>query len=41
MLILFAAGAAWNWTDALAAAIVGLGVLIAQGVIPMPQRSQT
>ncbi len=39
MLILFAAGGAWNWTHALAAAIVGLGVLIAQGVIPLPQRS--
>ena len=41
MLILFAAGGAWNWTHALAAAIVGLGVLIAQGVIALPERSQT
>lgn len=35
MLILFAMGGAWNWTQAFAAAIVGLGVLIAQGVIPL------
>lgn len=40
MLILFAAGGAWNWTHALAAAIVGLGVLIAQGIIAFPQRGQ-
>ena len=32
MLILFLFGAAWSWPQALAAAIVGLGVLIAQGV---------
>jgi drug/metabolite transporter (DMT)-like permease len=38
MLILFAAGGSWNWTHALAAAIVGLGVLIAQGMIALPQR---
>ncbi len=36
MLILFALGAGWNWTQAFAAAIVGLGVLIAQGIIPLP-----
>lgn len=41
MLILFAAGGSWNWTHALAAAIVGLGVLVAQGLIPLPQRSRT
>ena len=37
MLILFALGAPWNWTQAAAAAIVGLGVLIAQGLIPLPR----
>lgn len=36
MLILFALGSAWNWWQAGAAALVGLGVLIAQGIIPMP-----
>jgi drug/metabolite transporter (DMT)-like permease len=41
MMILFAAGGSWNWTHALAAAIVGLGVLIAQGIISSPQRSTT
>ena len=33
MLILFLFGAAWSWPQALAAAVVGAGVLIAQGVI--------
>ncbi|MDZ4093709.1 MAG: DMT family transporter, partial [Paracoccaceae bacterium] len=33
MLFLFALGGIWNWTQALGAAIVGLGVLIAQGLI--------
>ena len=32
MLILFALGGAWNWTQAAAALVVGVGVLIAQGV---------
>lgn len=36
MLILFAFGAAWNWPQAFAAALVGLGVLIAQGIVPLP-----
>lgn len=36
MLILFALGGAWSWTQAGAAAIVGLGVLVAQGLIPLP-----
>jgi drug/metabolite transporter (DMT)-like permease len=36
MIILFALGAPWNWTQATAAAVVGLGVLIAQGIIPLP-----
>jgi len=41
MLILFAAGGSWNWLHALAAAIVGLGVLIAQGMLPLSRRSTT
>lgn len=41
MLILFAAGGSWNWSHALAAAIVGLGVLIAQGMLPLSRRSTT
>lgn len=36
MLILFAFGAPWNWVQAGAAALVGLGVLVAQGIIPLP-----
>lgn len=35
MAIFFALGAPWNWMQALGAAIVGLGVLIAQGIIPL------
>jgi drug/metabolite transporter (DMT)-like permease len=38
MLILFAFGAAWNWQQALGAAVVGLGVLVAQGIIPLNRR---
>lgn len=34
MIILFAFGAPWNWAQALGAAIVGLGVLVAQGLVP-------
>ena len=34
MLILFALGDPWDWWQALGAAVVGLGVLIAQGLIP-------
>lgn len=30
---LFALGGAWNWAQACAAAVVGLGVLVAQGII--------
>lgn len=33
MVILFALGGVWNWNQALGAAIVGLGVLIAQGLL--------
>jgi len=33
MLILFALGGPWNWTQAAAALLVGVGVLIAQGVL--------
>lgn len=36
MLILFALGGVWSWPQALAAALVGLGVLIAQGMLPLP-----
>ena len=38
MILLFALGAAWNWTQAIGAAIVGLGVLIAQGILALPRR---
>jgi drug/metabolite transporter (DMT)-like permease len=38
MIILFALGGEWRWTQALAAAIVGLGVLVAQGIIPLNRR---
>lgn len=38
MLILFALGGSWDWTQALAAAVVGLGVLIAQGIVPLKRR---
>lgn len=41
MLILFAFGAAWNWQQAFGAAIVGLGVLVAQGIIPLQRRTVT
>ena len=36
MLIVFAFGGAWSWGQAGSAALVGLGVLIAQGLIPLP-----
>lgn len=39
MLILFAFGAGWNWTQALGAAVVGIGVLVAQGLIKIPLRT--
>jgi len=39
MLILYALGGAWDWTQALAAAVVGLGVLIAQGIVPLSWRT--
>jgi drug/metabolite transporter (DMT)-like permease len=38
MLIMFAFGDPWNWTQAFGAAIVGLGVLIAQGIIPLTRK---
>lgn len=41
MLILFAFGAPWNWQQAFGAAIVGLGVLVAQGIIPLQRRAIT
>lgn len=38
MLLLFAMGAPWNNAQALGAAIVGLGVLIAQGMLSRPRK---
>lgn len=38
MLILFALGHPWIWTQVAAAALVGLGVLVAQGIIPLGRR---
>lgn len=38
MLILFMLGAGWSWPQAIAAAVVGLGVLIAQGLL-FPERT--
>jgi uncharacterized membrane protein (DUF485 family) len=35
MIIMFAFGSPWIWTQAIGAAIVGLGVLVAQGIIPL------
>lgn len=39
MLILFAFGAAWDWVQVGGAALVGLGVLVAQGIIPLGRRA--
>lgn len=36
MVILFALGGAWDWRAASAACLVAFGVLIAQGIIPLP-----
>lgn len=36
MAILFGLGGTWHWPQAAAAAVVGLGVLIAQGLVPLP-----
>ena len=38
MIFLFVLGGTWNWTQAICAAIVGLGVLIAQGIV-FPRRA--
>ena len=35
MIVMFALGAPWIWAQALGAAVVGVGVLVAQGVIPL------
>jgi drug/metabolite transporter (DMT)-like permease len=40
MLILFALGGAWSWSLAAAAGLVGIGVLIAQGIIALPVRTR-
>ncbi len=37
MLILFLLGQGWNWPQAIGAAVVGVGVLIAQGFIRLPK----
>lgn len=37
MIIMFAFGSPWNWAQAIGAAIVGLGVLVAQGILPIRQ----
>ena len=39
MLILFMMGQPWDWVQAGAALVVGLGVLVAQGIIPMRRRA--
>ena len=38
MIFLFALGGSWSWTQALSAAVVGFGVLIAQGIVFPPTR---
>lgn len=40
MLILFALGGAWDWMQAIGAAVVLLGVLVAQGLIRLPRRTE-
>lgn len=35
MLVVFALGGRWDWLQAIGAAVVGIGVLIAQGIIPI------
>jgi len=39
MLILFLMGQPWDWGQAGAALVVGLGVLVAQGIIPLGRRA--
>ena len=39
MLMLFALGGRWSWSQALAAAIVGLGVMVAQELIPLQRKA--
>jgi drug/metabolite transporter (DMT)-like permease len=38
MIILFALGRPWDWSQAGGALLVGIGVLVAQGLIPLGQR---
>jgi drug/metabolite transporter (DMT)-like permease len=40
MLILFALGGRWDWLQALGAAVVLAGVLVAQGLIAPPRRNE-
>lgn len=39
MLMLYALGGRWSWNQAVAAAVVGLGVLIAQDLIPLSRKA--
>lgn len=40
MLILFALGGRWDWMQALGAAVVLAGVLVAQGLVSLPRRKE-
>lgn len=39
MIIVFALGGNWDWWQALGAGIVGLGVVVAQELLPLPRRA--
>ncbi|GLS87248.1 hypothetical protein GCM10010873_22220 [Cypionkella aquatica] len=39
MIILFAMGGRWDWAQAAAAGLVAIGVLVAQGIIPLGRRA--
>ena len=41
MVFMLALGGTWSWVQALGAALVAIGVLVAQGLIPLPRRSPT
>ncbi len=38
MVFMLALGGTWSWVQALGAALVAIGVLVAQGLIPLPRR---
>jgi drug/metabolite transporter (DMT)-like permease len=40
MMILFALGGQWDWYQALGALVVGLGVLVAQGLLHLPRQGR-